>query len=356
MLRTGATGATAAEMDRVLGLPAAHRDEALDCAARFPGGLRRRPRLGGRKEPAAAAGPAHRQRTVRGQARAHGRGLPALPCPVLRDRRVPGGFSGRGHHQAGDRRLGEQEHGRTDQKGTRGVPTARTPSACSTRCTSPLPGRCPSTRRTPQTCPSRRRPASRLPSPPCPASRTSPSPREHGWQAVDLPYAEGFVMRLVLPDAGAPGAGAPGAADAAKALDAAAPSPTQISLPQWDHKSTFELREGLRQPRSAGHARDRDGLRRNPARPQDHAGRPVRQHHRGGEGHDCRRRDPDQRTGGERRRRRPTEIRFDRPFHYEIVHVETGLPLFMGRVADPAFAHETLLQILQGKTRRCLST
>ena len=28
-------------------------------------------------------------------------------------------------------------------------------------------------------------------------------------------------------------------------------------------------------------------------------------------------------------------IRFDRPFLYEIVHVETGLPLFMGKVADP---------------------
>ena len=30
-----------------------------------------------------------------------------------------------------------------------------------------------------------------------------------GWQAVDLPYAEGFVMRLVLPDSGAPGTGVP---------------------------------------------------------------------------------------------------------------------------------------------------
>jgi serpin B len=29
------------------------------------------------------------------------------------------------------------------------------------------------------------------------------------------------------------------------------------------------------------------------------------------------------------------EIRFDRPFLYEIVHVETGLPLFMGKVSDP---------------------
>jgi serpin B len=28
-------------------------------------------------------------------------------------------------------------------------------------------------------------------------------------------------------------------------------------------------------------------------------------------------------------------IAFDRPFHYQIVHAETGLPLFMGSVADP---------------------
>ena len=28
-------------------------------------------------------------------------------------------------------------------------------------------------------------------------------------------------------------------------------------------------------------------------------------------------------------------IDFDQPFHYQIVHVETGLPLFMGKVADP---------------------
>ena len=42
-------------------------------------------------------------------------------------------------------------------------------------------------------------------------------------------------------------------------------------------------------------------------------------------------------------------VRFDRPFQFEIVHVETGLPLFMGRVSDPA-DHETLPLILQPKT------
>lgn len=28
-------------------------------------------------------------------------------------------------------------------------------------------------------------------------------------------------------------------------------------------------------------------------------------------------------------------IEFDRPFHYQIMHTETGLPLFMGTAADP---------------------
>ena len=38
-------------------------------------------------------------------------------------------------------------------------------------------------------------------------------------------------------------------------------------------------------------------------------------------------------------------IEFDRPFHYQIIHAETGLPLFMGTVAEadladsPSVAH-----------------
>ena len=28
-------------------------------------------------------------------------------------------------------------------------------------------------------------------------------------------------------------------------------------------------------------------------------------------------------------------LEFNRPFQYQIVHVETGLPLFMGKIADP---------------------
>ena len=34
----------------------------------------------------------------------------------------------------------------------------------------------------------------------------------------------------------------------------------------------------------------------------------------------------------------PVEVRFDRPFEYQVVHEGTGLVLFAGRVADPAGA------------------
>ncbi len=34
-------------------------------------------------------------------------------------------------------------------------------------------------------------------------------------------------------------------------------------------------------------------------------------------------------------------IAFDRPFQYQIVHVETGFPLFMGKVARPALTAGT---------------
>ena len=158
--------------------------------------------------------------------------------------------------------------------------------------------------------------------------------RGEGWQAIDLPYAEGFVLRLVLPDAGSPGTGVSYLADAAPALAAAAPSPTQIYLPHWDHKSIFELRHvfaglGLRETleTETGFDSIQPGLKITQAAQAANitvaekgtiAAAATQINARAVSG-----------TVPSRL------IRFDRPFLYEIVHVETGLPLFMGRVSDP---------------------
>ena len=75
-----------------------------------------------------------------------------------------------------------------------------------------------------------------------------------GWRGVDLPYAEGFVMRLVLPDpwrARAQGEhsgtamSAETLAQIARAMDSARQETVQIQLPRWDHKCSFDLREVL---------------------------------------------------------------------------------------------------------------
>ena len=171
---------------------------------------------------------------------------------------------------------------------------------------------------------------------------------------VDLPYAEGFVMRLVLPDARRSGRQPQQLrreqlTEIAAALDAAPLADSADPLPKWDHKSSFDLRKVFE---AAGPAEDPDhhrGLRRHPAEADDHAGRPGRQHHRRRKGHRCRRRDPDQRRRRPARRPSRTTIDFDRPFHYQIVHIETGLPLFMGTVADPRSYRTLSGQVLQRK-------
>ncbi|GAC1458970.1 MAG: hypothetical protein PVSMB10_16590 [Pseudarthrobacter sp.] len=67
-----------------------------------------------------------------------------------------------------------------------------------------------------------------------------------GWQGVDLPYADGFVMRLVLPEVTSAPATSPAPAafgaekltEIADACDASRSASAQIQLPRWDHKSS----------------------------------------------------------------------------------------------------------------------
>lgn len=164
-----------------------------------------------------------------------------------------------------------------------------------------------------------------------------------GWQAADLPYGEGFVMRLVLPDAG-PGAGAPKTdgpnadklAEIADALEAASSEPVQLSLPVWDHKSSFDLRvvlDHLVLRKTLTTSRDFDAIQHGLTITQAAQSADITVAEKGTIAAAV-----TQVNGMAVSGKVPVparELRLDRPFHYQIVHRETGLPLFMGKVADP---------------------
>ncbi|CAH0201954.1 MULTISPECIES: serpin family protein [unclassified Arthrobacter] len=160
-----------------------------------------------------------------------------------------------------------------------------------------------------------------------------------GWRGVDLPYAEGFVMRLVLPDAGS---GPPATAfdvgkltEIAAAFDTAQAESVQIQLPRWDHKCSFDLRKvlgalGLHKTLST--AEDFNAIQPKLTLTQAAQAANITVAEKGTVAAAV-----TQVNGAVTSAPPQPErtIEFDRPFHYQIVHIETGLPLFMGKVADP---------------------
>jgi serpin B len=160
-----------------------------------------------------------------------------------------------------------------------------------------------------------------------------------GWQAVDLPYAEGFVMRLILPANGLP----EGSMDIspaelsgiASSLETGMPEMVQISLPKWDHKSSFDLRKvfeslGLRETLRT--TKDFDSIQPGMMITQAAQAANITVAEKGTVAAAV------TQINGVATSAPPMPervVRFDRPFHYQIVHTETGLPLFMGKVADP---------------------
>ena len=157
-----------------------------------------------------------------------------------------------------------------------------------------------------------------------------------GWRGVDLPYADGFVMRLVLPDSGTGTALSAGTmAQIAKAIDSARQETVQIQLPRWDHKCSFDLREvlgalGLKKTLST--TTDFDAIQRQMMITQAAQAANITVAEKGTVAAAV------TQINGMVTSAPPQPDRtidFDRPFHYQIIHAETGLPLFMGTVADP---------------------
>ncbi|MCP9001814.1 serpin family protein [Pseudarthrobacter sp. RMG13] len=168
-----------------------------------------------------------------------------------------------------------------------------------------------------------------------------------GWRGVDLPYADGFVMRLVLPAAGVDAAGGAASrpasaafgaqtlAEIADAFDTAALETVQIQLPRWDHKCSFDLRkvfESLGLQKTLDTTEDFNNIQPRMMITQAAQAANITVAEKGTVAAAVTQINGAVTSAPPQPER---SISFDRPFHYQIVHVETGLPLFMGTVADP---------------------
>lgn len=161
-----------------------------------------------------------------------------------------------------------------------------------------------------------------------------------GWRGVDLPYAQGFVMRLVLPDAVAgsrpPAAvfGADKLREIAEAFDAAPRESVQIQLPRWENKCSFDLRKvlgSLGLQKALNTTEDFNAIQPKLAITQAAQAANITVAEQGTVAAAVTQ--INAAVSGVVQPERT--IHFDRPFHYQVVHAETGLPLFMGTVADP---------------------
>jgi serpin B len=158
-----------------------------------------------------------------------------------------------------------------------------------------------------------------------------------GWQGVDLPYNNGFVMRLVLPAVG--NDVVPGEAELVEmngAFDGAAEVLVSLTLPAWDHNHEIDLKEmltamGLEE--AMGPAPDFSGIgpvdlfvegaaqaANITVAEKGTVAAAVTQIAMAEGGPP----EPE------------VELTFDRPFLYQILHEDTGMPIFLGTVMDPS--------------------
>ncbi|MHA7294513.1 serpin family protein [Arthrobacter sp. HLT1-21] len=156
-----------------------------------------------------------------------------------------------------------------------------------------------------------------------------------GWSAVDLPYNEGFHLRLILPDEGeSPVMNADQLADVRVGMESGTSVSVGLVLPKWDHQYFQDLlplltNMGLTEtmgpapdfsPISAGLFVSGAAQDANITVAEKGTVAAV----------------ATQITMSESGPPMPdVELVFDRPFQYQILHEETGMPLFMGTVMDP---------------------
>lgn len=158
-----------------------------------------------------------------------------------------------------------------------------------------------------------------------------------GWRAVELPYKDGFAMRLVLPSSGSDlPLSAAVTRDIAAALAAAQPAAVELSLPKWNHSSTTDL-----QPILASMGLD---ITLGPD-PDFHLIQPTMVISAAAQAAVISVAEKGTVAAGVSQfngvavsgqaRVDVLHLALDRPFSYQVVQQSSGLPLFMGQVADP---------------------
>lgn len=333
MLRVGASGATAAEMDSVLGLPAEHRDDALNALLASleafdgdPGSVDekdppRRPVLHTANGLFVDKGLPTGEGYLQSLARHYGTGV--YPVDFQDEAATKPAIDAWVNQTTGGRI--KKAPAKYDRRNTFSVLNAVYFASAWKVPFDPA-----DTSELPFTTPD----GGQVSVPTMSGVQDLAYARGAGWQAVELPYAEGFVMRLVLPDSGTSGPGPQHAADAALALEAASPAPVQISLPKWEQESSFELRQvftdlGLQKMLQTG--TDFDSIQHGLKITQAAQSASITVAEKGTVAAAVTQINARAVSGVAAME----VIRFDRPFQFEIVHIETGLPLFMGRVSDP---------------------
>lgn len=157
-----------------------------------------------------------------------------------------------------------------------------------------------------------------------------------GWQGVDLPYNNGFVMRLILPRSGSqPVLEHAELTRANAALDGAPVTMVALALPSWDHRSDLDLKEvlttvGLKE--TMGSSPDLSGISEGLF--VDGAAQSA--NITVGEKGTIAAAVTQLGLAGSAPPEPDVELTFDRPFLYQILHEETGMPLFLGTVMDPS--------------------
>ncbi|MGM0929742.1 MAG: serpin family protein [Actinomycetota bacterium] len=159
--------------------------------------------------------------------------------------------------------------------------------------------------------------------------------RGKGWQGMDLPYGDGFVMRLILPDGGTPVMDQAGLLDVATVMDGADEAMVVLELPRWNHTHQQDLLPILRRlglDETFGSAPDLAAIQQDALVTGAAQQANITVGEKGTIAAAVTQLDV---MSGSMPPQPDVELSFDRPFLYQIIHLPTGFPLFLGTVMDP---------------------